>query len=88
MSIENQKIVMICFSFCVNPEHAARFFGRKKNCRIHGSFPLFRYGIQRRPRFPLQRLRQFLKLWIGAGILPPRLTKASQPKGLTGMTGA
>jgi len=31
---------------------------------------------------------QFLKLWIGAGILPPRFTNASQEKEFTGMTGA
>ena len=24
-------------------------------------------------------LFQFLKLWMGAGILPPRLTKSAQP---------
>ncbi|GEM_PF-6932818 len=31
---------------------------------------------------------QFLKLWIGAGIRPPRDTKASQLAVLTGMIGA
>lgn len=34
------------------------------------------------------RFHQFLKLWIGAGILPLRLTNSSQPKRLTGMMGA
>lgn len=33
-------------------------------------------------------LNQFLKLWIGAGIRPPRVTKASQLVWLTGMMGA
>ena len=31
---------------------------------------------------------QFLKLWIGAGILPPRCTNASQENWFTGMIGA
>ena len=31
---------------------------------------------------------QFLKLCIGAGILPPLLTNFEQSKGLTGMIGA
>ena len=32
--------------------------------------------------------RQFLKLWIGAGIRPPRVTNASQLVWFTGMIGA
>ncbi len=34
------------------------------------------------------RARQFLKLWIGAGIRPPRVTNASQLVWFTGMIGA
>ena len=30
-------------------------------------------------------LFQFLKLWMGAGILPPRLTKSAHPYPFTGM---
>ena len=45
-----------------------------------------------KPETPLFRsfwlFYQFLKLWIGAGILPPRLMKSSQENLFTGMIGA